>query len=121
MGQIMKKMTFSFFTVLFLTGCVSASAQSTLPVPPSATQMQAHCFANYKKFLDQTSCIESSMASYYYVQPNSYVQEYMAHMRSLSDKVKKGKLVESDARLQLTQALLAIMTHLYRFVFWPAC
>lgn len=100
---MVRKTSLVLLTVVCLTGCVTT--QQYAAAPPSVSQMQGQCMAQFKKFLDQTTCIENGIASYSYAQPNPFTQEYMAYMRTLSTKVKSGQVSEDDARVQLTERL----------------
>ena len=88
--------------VILLTACVTTQQYATAP---SVSQMQGQCFTQFEKFLDQTDCIETKIYNHSQIQPNPYTQEYIAHMDSLSAKVKAGRVSDSNARLQLTQRL----------------
>lgn len=99
----MTNRTFFIIALALLTGCVTT--QQYTAAPPSVSQMQGQCLAQFQKFLDQTACIENGIASYSYAQPNPFTQEYIAYMRSLSANVKAGKVSEDEARVQLTQRL----------------
>lgn len=88
--------------VILLTACMTTQQYAAAP---SVSQMQGQCFTQFEKFLDQTACIETKIYIHSQIQPNPYTQEYIAHMGSLSTKVKAGNVSDNDARVQLTQKL----------------
>jgi hypothetical protein len=99
-------MLLGFSVCLFLTGCADAPMQQASAAPPSVSQMQGICFSAYKKFSEQVKCMESSIVSASSsASQDSYVQEYIAYMHTLSSKVKKGAISGDEARLTLTQKL----------------
>jgi hypothetical protein len=103
----LKYFTLTLSASFLLTACVSTISQQAYAQPPSVTQIQAHCLYAFKKFSDQTKCIEDSVASYG-VAPSSYVQEYLAYMQTLQEKLRRKALSESDARAKLTSKLSQI-------------
>ncbi len=91
---------------LALTACAQyAYQQPYVPQPLTVTQIQGQCFAESEKFELQTNCIKNAVYADPNLSMNSYVQEYIAYMQSLSEKVKMKKLSQSDARVKLVQKL----------------
>ncbi len=90
---------------LGLTACAnSAYQQEYAPQPLSVSQVQGQCFSTFKEFIAQTNCINNAVITSG-LAPNSYVQEYLAYMQSLQEKVKRKALSENGARTQLTSKL----------------
>lgn len=96
----MKKMI--LVAAFVLPGCVTTQVYQQ-QAQPSITEIQGQCMASYKKFLEQSSCIERLVSEWPSLNP--YAQEYMASLQSFTSKVRGGKLSEDDARLQLAKEL----------------
>jgi hypothetical protein len=100
----LKYLAISSIAFFLLIGCVSTTHQQAYASQPSVSQLQGECLARYKKFMEQTKCIEEGIASYG-LPPSPYVQNYLAYMQSLQEKVQRKSLSESDARAKMTNKL----------------
>ena len=91
--------------LLSVTACAGSVYQQPYAAePPTVTQAQAQCFATFQEFMAQTNCINNAVIASGFT-PNSYVQEYLAYMQSLREKVKRKAISENTARAQLASKL----------------
>ena len=101
-----------FILPLVLTACGQyAYQQPYAPQPLTVTQIQGECFVASEKFEQQTNCIKNAVHTDPNLSMNSYVQEYIAYMQSLREKVKTRTLSQSDARMKLAQKLNELGAH----------
>lgn len=91
--------------LLSVTACAGSMYQQPYAAEPlTMTQAQGRCFSTFQEFMAQTNCINNAVITSG-LAPNSYVQEYLAYMQSLREKVKRKTISESTARAQLASKL----------------
>lgn len=91
---------------LGLSGCVNAMPpQTPQPMALPLTDIQSRCFANHKKFVEQSKCIDDILTANSHLTQNSQIQEYIAYLHLLDEQVKQKRISGNQARLKLTSKL----------------